>query len=110
MHSSLSSRPVDYVVDFLDCQRLERFIETLSLSQEILRSVQEVGCMLQSLSNANKYSDSFGSICSPFELYHVPEYITRTERYIRQAMVLERQAERTSLLVSSATFMWINSD
>lgn len=66
--------------------------------------------MLQSwviIGNSSDCSEAKLSCC---ELTQIPEYVRMTQEYISQAAALQSQAERTSLLVSSATFIRINSD
>ena len=106
MHSSLTAHLVDYEVTFLDCQRVERLVDALSLSQGILRSIKEIASMLQSWIASNSLDWSAAEIrCR--ELMQIPEYSRRIHEHIAQSALMQTKAERTSLLVSSVTSMWI---
>jgi hypothetical protein len=99
MRSALVARTVDYKIDFTDCQRLEKLIDTLSLSQEILGSFEEIACMLQNSSCAPQNFGQDQANCYFRESSRIRRYINRIQSFIKAASALERQAERVSLLV-----------
>ena len=58
MHASLAQQDVDYEVSFVDCQRLERALEKLSLSQETLIAIERLACTLR---RVREWDESTGS-------------------------------------------------
>lgn len=98
LHSSLATHLVDYEVTFLDCQRVERLVDALSLSQGILRSIKEIASMLQSWITSNSPDWSAAEIrCREF--MQIPEYSRRIHEHIAQSALMQTRAERTSLLL-----------
>jgi hypothetical protein len=103
MHSSLVQKPVDYQVDFSDCQRLEKLLENLSLSQEILRTIEQTVCMFQNSNNYGTHLDD----CEPEQelgdLHQMSRHVIRIQGYMRTASALQQRVERTLILVSLLT-------
>lgn len=93
-------KSVDFQVDFIDCQRLEKLLENLSLSQEILKTIEQIICMLRSSSDYNMPLDDCGSEHDPGDLHQMSSHINKIQGYMRTASVLQHRAGRTSVLVS----------
>ncbi len=100
MHSSLAQKHVDYEVDFIDCQRLERALEKLSLSQEILVAIENIVCTLQSLIERSKSLGNHDSERIANDLHDISSYINKIRGYRRTASALKNRAKRASILVS----------
>jgi hypothetical protein len=99
MHSSLTPKPVDYEIDFVDCQRLENLVDKLSLSQDILKSIKQISYMIRSRDDS-MLPIHLESDWNSQQLSRLPRYIEMVQGFERTAASLERQATRTSLLVS----------
>ena len=97
MYSSQTKKFVDYQVEFVDCQRLERLLENLSLSQEILKAIEYT---LYVLPNADDYTELFNLEQNPRDLYRMTRQINQVRGFIRTATALQYRAERTTILVS----------
>ena len=91
---------VDYQVDFIDCQRLEELLENLSLSQEILKSIECILYTLQSSDDYTKLPDNLELKQNSGDLHRITKYIHRVQGYMRTASALQYRAERTTILVS----------
>ena len=109
MHSSMAQKLVDYPVDFTDCQNLERLLEKLSLSREILRTIEQIACMLQSSSDDKKALDGHESEHEPTDLHQISRHINKIRGHMRTASALQHRAERTTILVSLLALMYENS-
>ena len=100
MYSSHVKKVMDYQVDFIDCQRLEKLLENLSLSQEILKSIEWTIHTVQSSHDYTKLLDGGESKQNPRDLHRMTRYINRVQRYMGTASALQYRAERTTVLVS----------
>ena len=100
MHSSLAQKPVDYEVDFVDCQRLERAMEKLSVSQEILVAIEQIACTLRSLSKCSKSLSNHDSERIARESHDNLLHINKIRGYKRTASALQNRATRAHILVS----------
>ena len=100
MHSSLAQKHVDYEVDFVDCQRLERVLEKLSLSQEILIAIEQIACTLQSLTECSKSLSNHDPERLARDLHEILLHINKIRGFRRTASALKSRAERASILVS----------
>ena len=97
---------VDYHVDFTDCQRLERLLEKLSLSWEILKTIERIVHMLHSSNKRGKLLDSHESRLRQEDLYQLSRLISRVRAYMRTALSLQCCTERTSILVSLLSLVY----
>ncbi len=100
MHSSLAQKHVDYEVDFVDCQRLERILEKLSLSQEILMAMEQIAYTLQSLAEGGKTPNNHDQELVARDLHELLLHINKIRGFKRTASALKSRVERTSILVS----------
>ena len=91
---------MDYQVDFIDCQLLEKLLENLTLSQEILKTIEQIIYMLQTSDDYNKLLDGRELKQVPRGLHQMSRHINKVQGYIRTASALQYRAERTSILVS----------
>ena len=101
MHSSLAQQRMDYEIDFVDCQRLERALEKLSLSREILMAIKHIACTLQSLSDYDKSISNYDLRIIAGNSQEIFMHISNIRGYRRTASALQSRAIRTSILVSS---------
>ena len=100
MHSSLAQKHVDYEVDFVDCQRLERVLEKLSLSQDILMAIEHIACTLQSSNGCSKFLSNHDSECAARDLHEILMHINKIRGFRKTASALQNRAKRASILVS----------
>ena len=100
MHSSLARKRVDYEVDFVDCQRLERILEKLSLSQEVLMAIEQIACTLQSSTECSKSLSNHDPEGVARDLHEIFLHISKIRGFRRTAWALKSRAERASILVS----------
>lgn len=100
MHSSLAQKHVDYDVNFVDCQRLEKALEKLSLSEEILIVIEHIACTLQSLSECSKSLSNPDSERVARDLHEILLHINKIRGFRRTASALKNHATRASILVS----------
>ena len=100
MHSSLARKNVDYEADFVDCQRLERALEKISLSQEILAAIEHIAGTLQNISESNLSLSNHDSERIAGDLHDILVHINQVRGYKRTASALKDRAKRASILVS----------
>lgn len=100
MHSSLAQKLVDYEVDFVDCQRLERALEKISLSQEILAAIEHIACTLQKLSENSISLSNHDSERIARDLHDILLHINQIRGFKRTASALKDRIKRASILVS----------
>ena len=99
MHSSLAQKHVDYEVDFVDCQRLERTLDKISLSQEILMAIEQIVCTIQSLTECSKSLGNHDPERVARDLHEMLLHINKIRGFRRTASALQSRAERASILV-----------
>ena len=100
MHSSLAQKHVDYEVDFVDCQRLERALEKISLSQEVLVAIEHIACTLQNWSESSISVSNHDSERIARDLHDILLHINQIRGFKRTASALQNRAKRASILVS----------
>ena len=100
MHSSLAQKYVDYEVDFVDCQRLERTLEKMYLSQEILVAMEHIACALQHLSENSLSLSNHDSERIARDLHEILLHINQIRGFKRTASALQDRIKRASILVS----------
>ena len=99
-HSSLLPKTVDFEVDFTDCQRLEKFLEKLCISEEILQSLEEIVHSLKKSEGFNDLPDKPKARLQPRDTHQFHGYIDQVHNYQRAALALRHRAERAFNLVS----------
>lgn len=105
MHSSMTQIPADYQVDFSDCQKLERLLEKLSLSREVLRAIEQIASAVQTSNDDEKQFNKLDIQCKPRSSHQMSRHINKVQAYMRKASALQHCAERTSILVGSLCSM-----
>lgn len=100
IYSSLAPKPVDYEIDFVDFQRLQKLVDTLSLAREILKSVERIAYTIRSKENDLRLLEHTKNDFDSHRLCRISGYIKRLQGFTRTAAALGRQAESISLLVS----------
>ena len=102
MHSSLAQKKTaDYAIDFVDCQRLERVLEKLSQSREILTAIEHIICTLQRLSDYDKSISNHNLTPIVDKSQEMLMHVSDIQGFRRKASALQSRAIRTSILVSS---------
>lgn len=109
MHSSLAQKHMDYEVDFVDCQRLERALEKLSLSLEVLRQIEHIAYTLQSSMDRGKSLRHHASDCVVRDSHEISLHINKIRGFKETGLALQNRAERASGLVSSPGLVQDNS-
>lgn len=105
MHSSIAQKHVDYEVDFVDCQRLERVLEKLFVSLEVLRQIEHVASILQSSMNRSKSLRDHASNYVVRDSHEISLHINKIRGFKETALALQHRAERASVLVSSSVLV-----
>lgn len=100
MHSSLAQRNVDYEVDFVDCQRIERALEKLFISLEVLTQIEHIACTLQSSVDRSKSLRDHASDCVVRDSHEISLHINKIQGFQKTALALQNRAERASVLLT----------
>jgi hypothetical protein len=100
MHSSLVPKAVDHSINFVDCQSLQKVINSLSLSQHTLRSIEHIVLTIQSTASHIRRPcyNSKGNYSQ--QMSRISGYVGKIRGFIQTAKALEKQANGHSLLVS----------
>ncbi|KAI4190850.1 MAG: hypothetical protein L6R41_000545 [Letrouitia leprolyta] len=105
LHSSLAPKQVDYEVDFVDCQRLERALEKLSVSREVLLALEHIACTLQSSTDRDKPSNDSHPDRVVEDSNEILVQLNKIRGFSRTALALQDRVKRASVLVSLPDLM-----